>query len=895
MRNLTRTIAVVSLLAPASAHPLGIGEIKLHSALNQTLNAEIPLLVEPGDNLSSVKISLAPPDKFDEAGLPWSYFLSKLRFELNGSVIKVTSKDVVKEPVLDFLLEVKWPNGNLYRGFTLLVDPPATYSQATVPLASAPVTEAEDDRFTRRNDDDALPRRRSQAPAEGRLTGNSYGPTRQNDTLWKVAEKARTADASLEQVAVAIYEANPNAFYKPNVNALMAGKTLQIPEKDVILRLSKKQAQDIFNQQVAAWKNGAVNAVTGSPAKSAGEQRELDNKLQLIAPTEASIGENTEVVPGNSKTGEAGARGKAKTGSISSAAANDPMLITMQEKLAALEGQLQVMQKMLALKDEQLALLQNQAKTGEVVKPAEEAPKPTTPAVDPAALATEPAAATPPPVEQPQAPVTEENAGQAKPEAPAEAAKPEQPAVQPPPAKPAPKPVLPAPVPAVIPESDDSLYYWGVGGLGAVLLTGLGLVWWRKRKVEDDINAESIFASSSMIQVPDENELFNVPSLDNAGANYNVGTVGESSFLSEFTPSDFDAFDTNQGEIDPISEADVYLAYGRYQQAEELMRQAIKDQPARDECKLKLFEIFYANENRPAYEAYAKELIDAGKHKDSEFWAKVAEMGAEMCPESALFAASEHAHAAPSQVDTQAYSQVAARDNGLPQAGQTKAMPVKPETEEDEFAAEDNSLDFDLSALDLDKKVDESINHDIDFELSLDDWLNKSEVAESLSQPEHSKTEFESIEFKLDEKPEVKPDEKPILDSKAQEQLDLSDVSLEAFDFESNKALVPDEFVDENEFKLDDGMDDLSLDQNEFDFNFDLDMPDDKDGVGADNLGIGVEDLTDMDELETKLDLARAYMDMGDPEAARDIAAEVLEKGSDEQKKQAKLLLEDIQ
>ena len=120
-------------------------------------------------------------------------------------------------------------------------------------------------------------------------------------------------------------------------------------------------------------------------------------------------------------------------------------------------------------------------------------------------------------------------------------------------------------------------------------------------------------------------------------SSYDVGTVGESSFLSEFTPSDFDAFDLDQNEVDPISEADVYLAYGRYQQAEDLMRQAIEDQPDRDECKLKLLEIFYANENKTEFEAYVKELIQQGKNKNAAFWSKVTEMGRELDANSSLF------------------------------------------------------------------------------------------------------------------------------------------------------------------------------------------------------------------------------------------------------------------
>ena len=139
MRNLTKTLAVVSLLAPASGYSLGIGDIKLHSALNQNLDAEISLVVSAGEKASDIKVNLAPPDKFDEAGVPWVSFLSKIKFEpivgTNGSVIiKLSSREAVKEPFLDFLLEVNWSKGSLYREFTVLLDPPAAYKQATLPV-----------------------------------------------------------------------------------------------------------------------------------------------------------------------------------------------------------------------------------------------------------------------------------------------------------------------------------------------------------------------------------------------------------------------------------------------------------------------------------------------------------------------------------------------------------------------------------------------------------------------------------------------------------------------------------------------------------------------------------------------------------------------------------------
>jgi len=118
VRHLTKTLAVVSFLLPASAYPLGIGEIKLHSALNQNLDAEIALVLSPGEKPADIKVSLASPDKFDETGIPWSYFLSKLRFQTidtgnNRVLVKITSKDVLKEPFLDFLLQLSWPKGEL--------------------------------------------------------------------------------------------------------------------------------------------------------------------------------------------------------------------------------------------------------------------------------------------------------------------------------------------------------------------------------------------------------------------------------------------------------------------------------------------------------------------------------------------------------------------------------------------------------------------------------------------------------------------------------------------------------------------------------------------------------------------------------------------------------------
>ena len=657
VRLLTKTLAVVSLLASTSAHPLGIGEIQLHSALNQNLDAEISLTLS-GESVSDIKVNLASPEKFDGAGVSWTYFLSKIKFETiarsNGSAtIKLTSNEALKEPFLDFLLEVSWPKGNLYREFTVLVDPPSVYNQTAAPVSTG-----------YRQPSVAPLQRQPQAYAQS-IEGE-YGPTLGNDTLWSVSERARGQnDVSVEQMMIAIYEANPQAFYKGNVHALMAGKMLKIPETGLVLKLSRNQALAEFNRHTKAWRNHSVPAHVDTAKEKPvlnKDEEPVENQLTLIAPTKTAVEGQAVVAPVDEQASPEPK--KAEAPSVTPEAVKDKSGLSVaegteegtgeaasadiatQSKIAALEKQLAMMQELIALKDQQLATLQNQSQANPVVQQRE----------------------TPSEIVVPQ---------------PADQAKPvPQPAVVQP-VKPV-RPVQPAAQPKHEAGNSPDLYYLGVGSIGAAILTLLGWLWWRKRKVDEETNTESMFASSSMIESSAADENISVPVVEEGGAVHDAGAVGESSFLSEFTPSDFDSFDTDQGEIDPISEADVYLAYGRYQQAEELIRQAIKDQPNRDECKLKLLEIFYANENKTAFEAYANELAEAGKRNEADFWEQAAEMGREICPDSALFS-----------------------------SGESVSGNFVKETVE----ARDNILDFDLTSSEVD--VDEARNNqDIDFDLS---------------------------------------------------------------------------------------------------------------------------------------------------------------------------------
>jgi len=134
MYILAKLLSALTLFFPVSGYALGIGNITLHSGLNQILNADILLVLSNGENPADIKANLASQTKFDAVGLPWTPLLSKINFSTkilpDGSLyIKLSTKQAVKEPFLDFMIEVNGPKSTLYREFTVLLDPPAAYNK----------------------------------------------------------------------------------------------------------------------------------------------------------------------------------------------------------------------------------------------------------------------------------------------------------------------------------------------------------------------------------------------------------------------------------------------------------------------------------------------------------------------------------------------------------------------------------------------------------------------------------------------------------------------------------------------------------------------------------------------------------------------------------------------
>ncbi len=809
MRKFAKTLAVVSVMTPAGVNALGVGEIKLHSALNQKLYAEIPLLVSPGEDISQIRVSLAPPNAFSKAGLTRPYYLSNLRFKpvkkSDGTVVvQVTSSDVIREPFLDFLLEVDWPQGRMLREFTVLLDPPVTFENVVTVAQSKPTVEKSGNEVQSRPPVSTV---KQQVQETFVIPSSEYGPVKRNESLWAIAKKLKPqASVTTEQMAMALFNANPGAFYNNNVNELKAGVTLKVPEASQVVQLSPSQARKEFQQQYQTWiARRQQSTQSGSKPLTVAEEV---NRLKLEAPKESDIQEAQSELPVIEMPGQDNPKTLEMIESLRQE--ND----LLRQRLEDLEKR---MTALMEIKNAQLAQLQNagarqsQEKTLDQSKTIEEQSKGTQQGEKIASVPT---------AEKQSLPVV--------------TPKPVKPAEQ---AKPTPKPVsVPKPVQAGE-ESDFSVsvfsnpLYLGIGSFSFMLLGVAGFLIWRRRVAAEE-QADSLLADSFLMDLEEEEqqqENITAPSpasdkQPQAAAVSASAPVEESSFLSEFTPSDFDILETESDAVDPVAEADVYLAYGRYQQAEELIQQALEDEPKNPELQLKLLEIFYAKEDAEAFENYASKLQAKGRHKDGLFWAKVAEMGRELCPQSSLF-----------DLDSEEATLV-----------------------EDDWDSEEESAD----SIDLEADLDEQVNDQESLAFDLGDEAVVDFSADS-PEDEFADDENKSLEIEASESSDNALD------------FDLSGINL---DSESKGAeATGEESVDEPE-------------NSDFTFNLES-MGIQGQNEESDETEEEAFDLTDMDEMETKLDLARAYVDMEDVDSAKDILEDVFAHGNEKQKEEAKALM----
>ena len=372
VRKLVLAIAAAAALSSGMAHALGLGEVTLQSELNQPLVAEIELVEGRDLDANEVIPSLGSPEAFNKAGIDRQFFLTDLKFtpvlKPNGkSVIRVTSSKPMREPYLNFLVQVLWPNGRLQREYTLLLDPPLYTAQSLTPVAvqrpvtaasSAPRAQPPSARPAAAAAQSAAPAS-SAAPAAEPLQGNEYKTTA-NDNLWDIANRAR-AGGSVHQAMLAIQALNPQAFSDNNINRMKSGQVLRLPNQQQINSRTQSAAIAQVNEQTAAWREGR------SVAASA---RQLDaSKRSSAAAVPAKIvrSDNLKLVADGSDKAGAGS----DKGSAGNQALLDQLAVTqesldstnrenaeLQSRIADLQSQLDKLQRLIQLKNDQLAQLQ---------------------------------------------------------------------------------------------------------------------------------------------------------------------------------------------------------------------------------------------------------------------------------------------------------------------------------------------------------------------------------------------------------------------------------------------------------------------------------------------------------------------------------------------------------
>ena len=841
-RNLVQ-LAVIALLLPGAALALGLGEIRLRSALNAPLDAEIDLLGATPEELAGLQPRLASRDTFARYGIDYPSYLTNISLRVvrladGRNVVQLRSTAPITEPFATVLVEAVWPRGRFIREYSVLLDPPVfapAVAAAPAPVATPVVTEAP--RAAQVPAQAAVPRAAGPAPEAG-VNANPSGGTytvRRGDTVTRIAAGLVGGETGnrVNQAVVAIYQGNSAAF-DGNVNLLRTGAILRLPDAAAISAIDANQALLELRRQSAQWRDGAPAA-------------EAEPRLKLVPPA-----------------APAPAGPPASTTAPTSSA-------NLESRVAALEAQLAESRRLLELRNAELAAAQAAAQRAAVPQPAASA---------------EPA--------------------------PSQSGSPAASVPAPPPQVTAPKPVVPA---AVAPPASQPgplaqfLKDYGVVTVAvAALLLLLGLLAVRRVRAQraesellndaagddEQLNAERyrrLESNTQPLRAP------NIANIDNADPSFLVEETAQQLPAQEpgrqvrpvslvATPAAPVAPVGTDLAADALQEADLYMAYGLFDQAAVMLRKSLSHEPARRDLWLKLLEVCFVWGNKDAFCEAARELAKTRSESTAAEWDQILIMGRQLAPEDPLFAGAVSAAASSGTVDLNLEGGHSRIDFDL--FGQTQVDPQA------------QAVDMDFSDVFGDKDSEATIVSDELLDFQFDDPQRGSDLL-----PEDTVTNLEPV-LKLHQELDIALDDDELagaaghLDRTAE--LAIDDLDLGHIDPTDSQ-------------RIDDSRVARALESN-VDL-LEAELPPISDITGAWELpsapAVGqpavaatvaavdpepVEpetvDSATLSEVGTKLDLARAYIDMGDPEGARSIIEEVLVEGSAAQKQEGQRLLSTI-
>lgn len=841
VRKLVLAIAAASALSSGMAQALQLGEMTLKSKLNQPLSVEIELLDVGGLTASEITPSLASSQAFVDAGVDRQAFLNDLTFTpvinpSGRSVVRVTSSRPLPDSYVRFLLQVQWPSGRLMRDYSVLLDP-AKFEQP------APTT--------------ATPAPRLGAPVASKAAQHT---TTAHDTLWEIAEKHRNG-ASVQQTMLAIQALNPDAFLDGNINRLKTGRVLRLPDRVQATSLPQPEAIAEVTAQNTAWRQGRRSA-----ANQAAGQQQLDATKRTqagSAPSSSNAKDNLSLV--SAQAAKKGAKGKVgdSSGLSEKLAMTQEQLDTtrrdneeLKSRAADLQSQLDKLQKLIQLKNDQLARLQ--AEKGD--------PAAAATAAMPAQLAGEPA---PTPAPATTADTT--------------------------PVAPAAEPIKADAAPATATEGKfndlltNPIILGVIGGAAGLLVLLLLLLWARHRnaRLEEEkhlrmaraLAEEPEFTSNIDHDLPpDSFEGLEMPppSVKLAAAPAPAPVVEPAvvvpTVASVLAPLAVAVAPQNSS--DALAQAQSHIDRGHLNQAADVLEQAIKREPKRSDLRLKLMEVYGLQSDKDGFVTQERQLVANGDNH-----AQVEQLKSRF-PAMAVLAAGVSAAVAAAALDAQYVKDL------------LEDKPVAPEP--DAF-----DTDFDLSLDDLEAASPADINEDqqtfesllqqqTDAKASPDD-LSDFDLDLQLDAPVSTQSDDDFLSGLEDAIADVPAVEPPTLTPAALDDFDLpEDFDLSLAD-EPQGAAAPDAFASE--------LDDVNAELDRLSQS--LEHPPIEPSFTADDAALGGDEpefdfLSGTDEVATKLDLAQAYIDMGDADGARDILSEVLTEGDEAQRGEAKEMLDRI-
>lgn len=933
-------LAIAIAALPLFAQAAGLGRLNVMSGLGQPFRGEIDLVaVQPGE-IESLKVGLASVEAHTAAQLSYPSPSLGLRLALNKRgdgqyVVQISSAGALDEPVFNLLVDLTWSGGKIQREYTALIDP-AGYSGVQTGTQTSPASGATVSRLAA----DALPgrlvssairqpkvaqrpvRAAKATPASTPASSESDYAVKAGDTLSSIAARVKPEGISLEQVLVGLYQANQDAF-DGNMNRLKRGKILHIPSEDAFGAVSKVEAAKEIKMHSANWqsyRHQLASAAVKTLAADSGNQAaggRITAKVEdkgLQAPSK-----DKDVLKLSRGAGKDDQANKIRA-LEEDAAARKKALDEANQRVADLQKNIKQMEEFAALKSKSGAELQQKAEQSKASAPVAGFSQPEVAASVPAATSAMVTAS--PASEQP------------KPK----------------------KRVIPPPEPAPEPSIVDILLENALpvgGGLAAVLLGVGGLIWSRRRR-QPNVFENSLISNGDL----KPNTV-----LGRTGGGV-ISTQAENSFLTDFSRQGLGTIDTD--EVDPIAEADVYMAYGRDAQAEEILKDALVKDPSRQEIRMKLLDIYAARKDKIAFEEVAADIYAATDGK-GPLWEQAAYLGNNLDPENALYA-KKFGMSEPA-LQNAAFAGVAAV------AAAAVVAPTEPDTQDDvsDMPDQENDgiLDFEFEMPDMEPEPAslqasailpvEEVDLDLDWGVVSSPESGEPEAvpettvaAVSLIEPdvpsgvsdempvEHAREEADTGMMALDlpidlgaefdavmppveseaeaetfaaDVAETDEDESPQFDVSSFElpDLDLNLDALAELDELDTEAQAIADFNAQLSVSEETGLslpvtepagDEAGMDEIDLKFDFSMDEPVAEADVNQSevpiDLGLEIGSVADNmefaadDPVQTKIDLARAYIDMGDVEGAREILQEAEQEGNPAQQNLAKSLLAEL-